>query len=102
MDAAPAPQSKEVQPPSVIKLEYPDLGGTTPAHYPWPMRMDVLVDATGKVRRVCTPHGQGGVLAIFGEAFSRSTFRPARLRGQPVAFEIPMTIRLPELEQARK
>ncbi len=103
LEAPPASHSKDVQPPSVVELDYPDLGATTPAHYPWPMRLDVLVDAAGKVRRVCTSHEDGEeVLATFGAAFARSTFRPARLRGQPVAFEMPMTIHLPELEKALK
>jgi hypothetical protein len=100
LQAAPVPLSSDVRPPSVIRLEYPDLGGTTPAHYAWPMQMDVLVDAKGQVRRVCTR--QPAALGPFGEALSKSLFRPAGLRGQEVAYEFTMTIRLPELEKARK
>jgi hypothetical protein len=98
LDATPVPHSKDVQPPSIIKLEYPDLAGTTPAHYSWPMRLDVLVDATGRVRRVCARKPDEGPLAVFGEAVSKSQFRPARLRGQSVAYETTVTIQFPGVE----
>jgi hypothetical protein len=94
------PHSNDVRPPSVVKLDYPDLGGTTPAHYPWPLHLEVLIDARGEVRRVCTR--QPAALDAFGEALAKSRFRPARLRGKPVPYETEMTIRLPELEKARK
>lgn len=83
----------EVRPPIVVKCPALDLGGHTPAHYRYPLQVEVTVDEQGAVLSVGNPGNQRDFDAIL-KSIRQCHFKPGSFRGRPVATVGMLSIKL--------